>query len=399
MFTPSQKMLSNYAHVLTDFALGSGEGIKKNEVIFVQFDSPALPLAQEVYRAILEKGAHPIIKMNEDSFSKIFYDVASDAQLEFFPKKYQKSLIETMDHRMYLMADRDPLYLKGVDPVKMMKANKSRKTLKKWLDQKEDAGKLTWTLCLYGTPGMAKQARLTLEEYWEQIVAACFLEEKSPIAKWQEVFKKVEQTMAKLNALPIDKLHVVANKTDLWISMGEKRKFIGGSGRNIPSFEIFTSPDWRGTNGHVYFDFPLYRYGNIIEDISLEFKNGHVVNASARKNENLIKELIKQKNADKMGEYSLTDRRFSKITKFMANTLFDENYGGEYGNTHLALGSSYHDTYTGDAKKVTEAGWAKLGYNSSAEHTDIIAKQDRMVTAVMRDGSEKVIYKGGEFKV
>lgn len=272
MFTPSQKMLSNYAHVLTDFALGSGEGIKKGEVIFVQFDSPALPLAQEVYRAILEKGAHPIVKMNEDSFSKIFYDVASDAQLEFFPKKYQKSLIETMDHRMYLMADRDPLYLKGVDPVKMMKANKSRKTLKKWLDQKEDAGKLTWTLCLYGTPGMAKQAGLSLTEYWEQIAAACFLEEKNPIAKWQEVFTKVEQTMKKLNALPIDKLHVVANKTDLWISMGEKRKFIGGSGRNIPSFEIFTSPDWRGTNGHVYFDFPLYRYGNIIEDISLEFK-------------------------------------------------------------------------------------------------------------------------------
>lgn len=392
-------MLSNYAHVLTDFALGSGEGIKKGEVIFVQFDSPALPLAQEVYRAILQKGAHPMVKMNEDSFGKIFYDEASDEQLEFFPKKYQKSLIETMDHRMYLMADRDPLHLKGVDPVKMMKANKSRKTLKKWLDQKEDAGKLTWTLCLYGTPGMAKQAGLSLEKYWEQIAAACFLEEKKPIAKWQEVFKKVEQTMAKLNALPIDKLHVVANKTDLWISMGEKRKFIGGSGRNIPSFEIFTSPDWRGTNGHVYFDFPLYRYGNIIEDISLEFKNGHVVNASARKNEKLIKELIKQKNADKIGEYSLTDRRFSKITKFMANTLFDENYGGEFGNTHLALGSSYHDTYTGNAKKLKDADWTKLGYNSSAEHTDIIAKQDRVVTAVLKDGSEKVIYKGGEFKV
>lgn len=399
MFTPNQKMLSQYAHVLTDFALGSGEGIKKGEVIFVQFDSPALPLAQEVYRAILQKGAHPMVKMNEDSFSKIFYDEANGDQLEFFPKKYQKSLIETMDHRMYLMADRDPLHLKDVDPAKMMKANKSRKTLKKWLDQKEDAGKLTWTLCLYGTPGMAKQARLTLEEYWDQIAAACFLKENNPIAKWQEVFKKVEQTMAKLNALPIDKLHVVANKTDLWISMGEKRKFIGGSGRNIPSFEIFTSPDWRGTNGHIYFDFPLYRYGNIIEDISLEFRNGHVVSAQARKNENLIKELVKQKNADKMGEYSLTDRRFSKITKFMANTLFDENYGGDFGNTHLALGSSYHDTYTGNAKKLKDADWAKLGYNSSAEHTDIIAKQDRMVTAVLKDGSEKVIYKGGEFKV
>ena len=399
MYIPSIKLLSNYAHVLTDFALGTGEGIKKDEDILVQFDAPALPLANEVYRAILEKGAHPMVKMNDDSFVKIFYDAASDNQLEFFPRNYNKALIETIDHRMYLMADRDPLYLKGVDPAKMMRANKSRKTLKQWLDQKEDAGKLTWTLCLYGTLGMARQAGLSLEEYWNQIARACYLKEKDPIAKWRAVFTQVEQTMKKLNKLPIDKLHLVAKDTDLWISMGEGRKFIGGSGRNIPSFEIFTSPDWRGTNGHVYFDFPLYRYGNIIEKIHLEFRNGRVVSVRAAKNEKLIKELVKQKNADKMGEYSLTDRRFSKIDKFMANTLFDENFGGEFGNTHLALGSSYHDTYTGDAKKVSEAMWKKLGYNSSAEHTDIIAKHDRTVTAILKDGTEKVIYKGGEFVV
>jgi aminopeptidase len=181
--------------------------------------------------------------------------------------------------------------------------------------------------------------------------------------------------------------------------MGEKRKWLGGSGRNIPSFEIFTSPDWRGTNGVIYFDLPLYRYGNVIKDIKLEFKAGRIVNHSASKNGKFLTELINQKNADKIGEFSLTDNRFSQISKFMADSLYDENFGGKYGNTHLAVGNSYHDTYNGDASKMTKTQFSKLGFNHSMEHTDIIAATDRTVTAVLRDGSEKVIYRKGRFVI
>jgi aminopeptidase len=209
----------------------------------------------------------------------------------------------------------------------------------------------------------------------------------------------MQSTLTRLNKLPIDKLHVTAKETDLWITLGKKRRWLGGSGRNIPSFEIFTSPDWRGTNGKIFFDLPLYRYGNIIKDISLEFKNGVIVSASAKKNEKLLGELIAQKNANKIGEYSLTDTRFSKITKFMADTLYDENFGGKFGNTHLAVGKSYHDTYNGDASKVSEKDFERLGFNQSPEHTDIIATSNRIVTAVMLDGSERVIYKDGHFAV
>lgn len=399
MYQPNGHILQNYARVLINFALNSGDGIKKNEVVYLQFDSPALPLALECYRTILRSGGHPIVKQNEEDFSPIFYSEASAQQLTFFPEKYSKALVDTIDQRVYLMADRDPMLLKSIDPKKLMLANKSREKLKKWLFEKEDQGRLTWTLALYGTPGMAREAGLSLEEYWQQIEKACFLLDNNPVATWKKVFVELESIRSKLSELPIDKLHITAPNTDLWISLGEKRKWMGGSGRNIPSFEIFTSPDWRGTSGTIYFDQPLYRYGNIVRDIHLIFKDGQVVSSKAGKNENLLRELIKQKNADKIGEYSLTDKRYSKIDKFMANTLFDENFGGEHGNTHLALGSSYHDAYIGEAGKLKEKDWETLGFNESPEHTDIIATTDRTVEATLNNGVKKIIYKNGEFTI
>jgi len=76
--------------------------------------------------------------------------------------------------------------------------------------------------------------------------------------------------------------------------------------------------------------------------------------------------------ADRIGEYSLTDKRHSRITKFMAETLFDENIGGPYGNSHIALGMSYRDTYAGDVSKLTTKQAEALGFNDSSVHTDII---------------------------
>ena len=96
--------------------------------------------------------------------------------------------------------------------------------------------------------------------------------------------------------------------------------------------------------------------------------------------------MVATENADKVGEFSLTDRRFSRITKFMAETLFDENVGGPFGNTHIALGKSYHDCYAGDPAELTAAEWERLGFNESSVHTDIVSTTDRRVTATLRGG-------------
>lgn len=397
MFIPDKKILRNYALVIVDFALNRGKGIKEKEIVYLQFDYPALPLALEAYQRILECGAYPILKINDDSFAKIFYKVAKNHQLEFFPKNYHRALVDTIDHRIYLMADRNPLYLKNVSSEKIIRSQKPLQQLKSWLFEKEDQRKLTWTICLYGTPGMAKQANLTVADYWQQIIRGCYLDVSDPISRWRSVFQNIDIIRNKLNSLAIDKIHLLAKNTDLWLKLGEKRQFIGGRGSNIPSFEIFTSPDWRGAEGKIYFDFPLYRYGNLIEGIYLEFVEGRVVKSKAGKNDSLLKQLIKQKNADKVGEFSLTDKRFSRIDKFMANTLFDENFGGQFGNSHLALGSSYHDCYQGEIKTVTKNQWQQLGFNDSVEHTDMIATTNRQVEVILQNGIKRCIYNNGEF--
>ncbi len=397
MYTPSHKILENYAKIFVNFALNSGKGIKKGDVVYLVAEMPGLPLAKEVYKAILLSGGFPMVKLVDDDFQLIHYQVATEAQLAFFPEKSMKGLADQIDQWIRILACKDPLSLRNVDPRKIMLSTHSGKKFRDWLDAKEDQGRFSWTLGLYGTAGAAREAGLTEKEYWKQITKACFLDDKDPVGRWKKVFVAITRIVRQLDALPIERLHVKASDTDLWITLGKKRRWLGGSGRNIPSFEIFTSPDWRGTEGKIHFNLPLYRYGNLLKDVRLEFKNGRVVKASAGQNEKFLKQMIAQKNADKIGEFSLTDRRFSRITKFMANSLYDENHGGRFGNTHIAVGKSYHDTYTGNAERMTSANWEKLGFNHSPEHTDIIATTDRTVTAFLKGGERKIIYEGGEF--
>ncbi|MDO8594203.1 MAG: aminopeptidase [bacterium] len=403
MFTPSQIVLEKYADVLVNFALNGGKGIKKGEVVHLVCYEAGKALFREMKRAILKAGGHVLSDYRPDSgdrfpFDRDFFELAKPHQLEYFPEKYARGLVDEMDHTIFVYSETDTHELEGIDPKKIMKRGLAWKPYMDWRREKENKGKYTWTIALYGTAAMAKEAGLSEKDYWGQIIKACFLDKKNPVKEWRKIQAAMEKNLKKINSLPIDKLHVKGPDADLWVHLGEKRKWMGGSGRNIPSFEIFTSPDWRGTTGWIRFNMPLYRYGNLIEGVELWFKDGKVVKSKARKNEKVLKEMIRQPNADKIGEYSLTDRRFSRITKFMATTLYDENMGGKFGNTHLALGKSYHDCYTEDPGELSPEDWERLGYNDSSVHTDIISTTPRTVTAHMRDGTKKVIYKNGMFK-
>jgi aminopeptidase len=401
-YTPPEEILDKYAKVLVNFALGGGTGIKKGEVVFLQSPLSALPYYRALRKNILDSGGLIINGLSDDmsGSAKYFYEHASHQQLTSFLGKFYKGLVEQVDHRIAIIAEHDVHELDQVDPKKMMLAQKSSKPLADWLNDKENAGKYTWTLALYGTPSMAKEAGLTDKDYWQQIINACYLDFDDPIAQWRKVSKEVIRVAKKLTDLDIKKLHVVGRDEDLHIAMGEQRKWLGGGGRNIPSFEVFTSPDWRGTEGWVRFNQPLYYYGPKVQDIELTFKAGRVVKATASKNQRLLREMLAtDTGAAQMGEFSLTDKRVSRITKFMAETLFDENMGGKFGNTHLAVGKSYHDTFTGDTKNMTPALAKKLGYNESAIHVDMISTEDRTVTATLASGNQKVIYKNGQFTV
>jgi len=404
-YTPSQETLEKYANVLVNLALGSGAGVKPGEVVRVTAQEIAKPLYLEVCKAVWRAGGsviedYHIDEVDQTGTAFAMYESANtDAQFDFFPAKFTRGLVDDIDHLLMIISDTDLHALENVDAKRMMQRGKARQPWMRWRAEKEGAGKLTWTLGLYTTAAMAAEAGLSEQDYWEQIIKACFLDDHDPIGRWRAVEKQIKETMKRLNALAIKKLHIEGADADLWVTIGEKRQWMGGSGRNIPSFEVFTSPDWRGTNGWIRFNQPLYNYGVVAKNVRLEFKDGVVVNVTADTGEKMLQEMVATENANKIGEYSLTDSRLSRITKFMATTLYDENMGGRYGNTHLALGSSYHDTYDGDPNKVSDEEWERLGFNESSVHTDIISTTDRTVTAVLEDGSERVIYEDGKFTV
>jgi aminopeptidase len=396
-YEPSDQILKNYADVLVKFALWGGKGINKGDVVCVSIEESAKPMLKHLQRSILEAGGHMVLRYHPEGIGRDFYELANEDQLNWMPKDFMLERLNTCDHFLSIISTNDKLELEGVDSEKIMNRSKAGKFYSDAFRDKVNKEQASWTLGLYGTDNMAEDVGMSKEEYWEQIIKACFLDEKDPIAKWQEVFDQVEGARAWLNSMDIEWLHVKGEDADLKVKIGEGREWLGGSGCNIPSFELFISPDFRGTEGWIRFDQPLYRYGNLIEGVELEFKDGKVVKSSATKNEKLLKDMIAVEGADQVGEYSLTDKRFSRITRFMGETLYDENVGGEFGNTHIAVGSAYRESYPGNSESFTEEDWDKLGYNNSVVHTDIVSTKDRTVTATLKDGSEKVIYENGMF--
>jgi len=399
MYQPSTEILDKYADVLVNFALNNGKGIKKGEVVFLQVPESAKPLLISLQKTVLKAGAHSLIQYLPDEMSRDFFELASQDQLTFFPSAFLKGRVKQADHFLMVLAETNFHELEGIDPQKIMERSSVFKPYKEWRDKKENSGKLTWTLGSYATPAMAKEANLTLRGCWQQIIKACYLNELDPVAKWCQIQIESNKLLNKLNKLDIVKVNIKAEGTDLNIGIGENRRWQGGSGNNIPSFEIFTSPDWRQTNGYISFNQPLYRQGNLIKNIKLTFKDGKVIESSAGYGQDYLKQLIKVENSDKIGEFSLTDKRFSKINKFMAETLYDENFGGHFGNTHIALGSAYKSTYSKKISKLNDKDWDNLGFNDSPVHTDIIASTDRTVTATLKDGREIILYKSGKFQI
>ncbi|MFH2218097.1 MAG: aminopeptidase [Pseudomonadota bacterium] len=397
MFT--ERQLDRYADVLLwGLKTARSGNFKKNDVVAVRYNVPAVRLAEIVQAKLLDRGINPVLRMNPTSTMELnFFRLSNPRQL-VFQVPGEEDLCKHLNGSIFLHAPESITHLGDIDPKKIGKVALSRKYLRDILDTRDEKGIFGWTLCMFPTEELAKHAGLTMREYANQIITACFLNKKSPIDHWQAIFKNAAAIKKWLHDMKVRHYHVESENTDLVVTPGERRKWIGLSGHNIPSFEIFLSPDWRGTQGVYYADQPSYRSGNYVENVRLEFKKGSVVNVQAKTGEDFVRtQLSMDRGANKVGEFSLTDKRFSKIDRFMANTLFDENYGGKFGNCHVALGSSYSDTYDGDLRRLTKEQKKKLGFNDSALHWDLVNTEKKRVTAHLTSGKKITIYENGTF--
>lgn len=396
----TKKQLDKYADVLLwGLKTARNDAFKRGDVVLVQFDLPAVQLAEILQGKLLDMGMNPVIRSSSTpDMEHTFYQKANNKQL-VFRGSWQDDLYAHLNGRIYLHAPASLTHLADVDPKRIGKHAVAMKPLRDLMREREEKGMLGWTLCMMPTEALAKKAGLSLRQYTHQVIKACYLDKPDPVGEWKRLFKEAMTIKKYMNKMDVLYYRLESEGTDLRITPGEKRRWIGVSGHNIPSFELFISPDWRGTEGAYTADQPSFRSGNLVEGMRLTFKKGIVTRATAKKGEAFLQKQIKMdQGASRVGEFSLTDKRFSKISKFMASTLYDENHGGRYGNCHLAVGASYSDTYDGDPADLTQEMKDQLGFNDSALHWDLVNTQKKTVTAHLASGESVVVYQDGLFK-
>jgi aminopeptidase len=408
--------LGNYANVmiwaLKNARQFNGNGQMENgDIIRILYEAPALPLIEEIYLRCLRNGWNPVVSIiPSPKMQKDFFNEANQDQLKWMApwivppqvdgqwvNEFGQTVAEAIKGYIYIFAPEDLHHLEGVDAKKIAMSASAKKPYRDYLDPREKDGDFGWALAMMPTLALADEAGQSLQEYTREVIRACFLDLDNPSAEWQHLYENSKKVCEFLTNLPVDYYHIESydGQTNMTIKAGEKRKWVGCSGHNIPSYENFTTPDCRGTQGRFYADKTSLRDGNLVKGVRLVFEDGKVTHATAEEGEEyLLSQLDMDEGARMVGEFSLTDRRFSKIEKFMANTLYDENVGGAHGNMHIALGRGFPSMIHTGEENLTKEQQKELGYCDSALHWDIVSGAKKTVDAILKDGTTLRIYDG-----
>lgn len=361
------KRVEKLAKLFVNFSVN----VRPKEKVIIQGTAQAFPLINELYRECLLADAYPQILAQVDS-QYTFYKTAKDHQLTHV-SPFSKFVMENADAMIHIFCDTNPKRLTNVNPEKIRKHQAAESELMGILFKREAEGKFRWGGLPYPIAAEAQEAAMALEEYEDFVYSSCLLDKKDPVAEWKKVRKEQDKLCDFLNKT--DKIRIVGEDTDISYSV-KGRKWINCSGEmNMPDGEVFTSPVESSVNGTIRFTYPGIFRGREVEDICLTFKAGKVIKASAEKGEKLLKELLKIKGADHLGEAAIGTNY--GITKFTKDMLFDEKMGG---TIHMALGLN----------PVPETG----GTNKSAVHWDIL-KDMKKNSEIYAD--EKLVYKNGRF--
>ncbi|GFM37081.1 aminopeptidase [Desulfovibrio psychrotolerans] len=391
--------LEKYAEVmLWGLYRGRREPFRKSDFVLVAYDHEGLPLAEELCAQLHDRGLIPVPRAL--ATPRMEYDKLTKANNKRLTTLIpgERDLYNHLNGSISIIAPSSLTHLAGVDPEVVGMAQKARQPLRSIMSTRENMGSFGWTLCIYPTQALAAQAGLSAQEYARQVEKACYLDDGTPVRKWRLLGKRIDELRAWLNSFGNCTLRVESETADLLLKVGEQRVWAGLTGRNLPSFELYVSPDARTVEGFYHADLPSFRSGNIIRDVRLEFRSGNVVSVQAEYSQEFVTgQLNLDPGASRVGEFALVDRRFSPISLFMANTLYDENHGGKWGSMHIALGNAYANTFAGDAAAFSEETRRALGFNSSMLHWDLVNTDRKKVTAITAHGTRTTIYEDGEF--
>ncbi len=375
-YTPPEEILVKYADLIVNFSLNKGNPIEKGDVMLIEALDYASPFIIKLSEVIEQNGAKFLLHHSDD-YSK-----------EDFLQKIQAS----------------NKFIKVATSIKKTKDfdTETDKSFRKYkiqiIRRKNEADNLDRCICLYPSEYMAQIGGVDLKTFWNQIKKACYLEEPDPIEEYKKAYIKINKVKKYLNELDINYLSITGNDVDLQLKIGSDRKWIGATYRNIPSFEIYTSPDYRGSNGWIKFNTPNHVHDKTSDGVFFRFKDGELIDIKAEENHVALKDYLSQKNMGRIGEVSFTDKRISKIDKVLNNSLYDENFGGNHGNMHLGMGRSYPATLE-NHEQLDIHELDQNGLNSNCVfHNDYILRSNFRVIANLSNGEQIKIYENGTYK-
>lgn len=348
---------------LADILVNHSTRVLPGETVLILSTELAQPLVEVLFEKVLALGAYPLLKLTFSTLQPVYFKTASDAQLdtllEIEELEYKKAQV-----LINIRAPGNMKELSGIDPSKLTRRARARKPLQDWVL----AGNVRWTLCNYPTQSLAQEAEMSLFEYEDFVFEATNID-------WVEQSRYQDKIKKAFDAG--DAVRLVGPGTDLRFSIaGRNGKKCDGE-YNMPDGEVFYSPVEDSAEGYITYDYPAIYYGQEVDKVFLEFKNGAVVKASAGKNQALLEKVLETDGGSRyIGEFGIGVNY--GIKRFSKDILFDEKIGG---TIHLALGNAY-----------PEVG----GKNRSAIHWDMI-KDLRKGGAIELDG--KIVQENGEFKL
>lgn len=347
--------LSKLADILADHSLK----IKRGENVVIRTHYLAKPLIDAFYKKSVDLGANVFVHVIMEDHKKYFMENAGEEQLRSMNDLYS-GIYEKADAVLSIEAPENVKLLSGVVPEKNVAFNKAIAPVIRTITDKR------WVLTNYPTHAFAQEADMSLEEYEDFLFDAALVDYKKMDADMDRITERFDAG---------SKVRLVGRDTDLTFDI-QGRKGTKCSGQNnIPDGEVFYAPITNSVNGYIYYEFPAIRYGNQVDAVRLEFKDGKVVNAKADKNEIFLNKILDtDEGARYIGEFGIGMNY--GIRRFIKNILFDEKIGG---TIHLAAGNAYEGSG---------------GDNKSAIHWDMI-KELRDCGEIYLD--DKLVQKNGIF--
>ena len=403
-------VLKKYAELIAR----SGVNVQKGDTVIVVAELDQPKFVEYVVDACYKAGAKKVtVEFTHQPLEKLHVrhrSLTTLSTVEDWEVKRYEHYIDVLPSRIWLVSE-DPDGLAGMNYEKYAKGAQNRsKIIKPLRDQMEN--KYKW--CIAAVPGKKWAKKLfpdlrpaaAVEKLWESILYASRADGEDPIEAWRLHNVDLKGRCDYLNSLGIDTLHYTSkNGTDFTVGMIPEALFCGGSedtqGKgetfepNIPSEEVFVSPMRGRAEGIVYSTKPLSYNGQLIEDFSVRFEGGKVVEVKAAKNEELLRTMVgMDEGAAYLGEVALVpySSPINKLGFLFYNTLFDENAA-----CHLALGRGFTNTLR-DYDKYTHEEQKAMGVNDSIIHEDfMIGSEDLSIVATLRDGSQVQIFRDGEW--